>query len=107
MVWTRHMDTSRIQECTRAKIIPYLDLIERLYHLHDYLPSHICDMDETGYSIGKQQSHRVIATTAVWRTFKTGPGRQEWISVIEAVLAIGQPLPPLVITKAAGPFNPC
>ncbi|KYG39827.1 hypothetical protein M433DRAFT_161247, partial [Acidomyces richmondensis BFW] len=57
-------------------------------------------MDESGFAVGTSQSSRVLVNIREDSSWKVISGRQEWITAIECVSAIGVAIPPLVIFKA-------
>ena len=66
----------------------------------------IYNMDETGFGIGTEQSTRVIINQEVLNTrYKTSPGRQEWVSVVECVCADGTAIPPFLIFTGVSGVN--
>ena len=85
---------------------------------HHYPPSHIYNMDETGYAIGSSQSSPCVVTkdplkdgliskkAASGKPTKASAGRQEWVTTLECVSASGRALKPTVIFKAQGQMNP-
>jgi hypothetical protein len=105
-VWSRAINSSRLDGCAESKLDPYLTQVKALYDQHHYPPSHIFNMDKTGFAIGKTKSHQVMVVEGGrGKAFKASPGRQEWITSIECITAAGGVLPPLVIFKAIGAFN--
>ena len=64
-------------------------------------------MDETGFAIGSTQSNRIIVDSTQKVHWKSSPGRQEWVTVIECIDACGgdmdpemESIPPMIIFKA-------
>jgi hypothetical protein len=57
-------------------------------------------MDESGFAIGDSQSSRALVNIREESSWKVIAGRQEWVTAIECVNALGTALPPLVIFKA-------
>jgi hypothetical protein len=58
------------------------------------------NMNETGVEVGEEESARVIIDNRTSQTrYKTHPGRQEWISVVECICADGTAIPPCFIFK--------
>jgi hypothetical protein len=106
------MDKSRIDGCAPEKLSPFYAELKVLLDRHQYPPSNIFNMDETGIAIGTTQSSRVIAFTECERgqpkakkAWKAGSTRGEWMTTIECVSASGIALPPLVILKGTTSFN--
>ena len=57
-------------------------------------------MDETGFGMGVEESSRVIVDSELRTRYKIQPGRQKWVSVVEAICGDGSCLPPFIIFKA-------
>lgn len=63
----------------------------------------IYNMDETGFGIGTEECSRVIIDQSTLRTrYKTNPGQQEWVSVVECICADGTVISPFLIFKGDG-----
>jgi hypothetical protein len=63
----------------------------------------IFNMDETGFLIGTLARARVIIDTkSNTPLYRTNPGRQEWVSVVECICADGSAVSPLFIFKGKG-----
>ena len=59
-------------------------------------PQNIYSMDETGFGIGTDECSRVIIDQSILKTrYKTHPGRQGWVSVVECICADGTTVTPL------------
>jgi hypothetical protein len=78
----------------------WFDAVADLRLAHQYDPSSIYNMDESGFAVGTSQSSRVLVNVRDKVSWKVVSGRQEWVTAIECVSAAGQALPPLVIFKA-------
>ena len=57
-------------------------------------------MDESGCAIGDSQSTRVLVNIREGSNWKVIGDRQEWITAIESINALGVAVPPLIIFKA-------
>ncbi len=63
----------------------------------------IYNMDKTGFAIGTEKCSRVIINQGTLQTrYKTHPGRQEWVSVVECISASSTAIFPLMIFKGQG-----
>jgi hypothetical protein len=63
-------------------------------------PDDIWNFDETGFIMGKIQPKKVVTTAERrGRPKLVQPGNREWVTVIEAVSAEGQSIPPFIIVK--------
>ena len=52
-----------------------------------------------GCSVGTAQTSNVVVDTSVPKAYEAQPGRQEWVTVIECISAIGEKIPPYIIFK--------
>jgi hypothetical protein len=57
-------------------------------------------MDESGFGIGDSQNTRVIVPIKFNHKNNAVPGKQEWVTDIECINAVGEALSPLLIFKA-------
>jgi hypothetical protein len=58
-----------------------------------------------GFSLGTSGRSQIIINSNISRNYKTEPGRQEWITVIEYVFADGSYIEPLIIYKGENLFS--
>ncbi|EIW69778.1 hypothetical protein TREMEDRAFT_30156 [Tremella mesenterica DSM 1558] len=84
-----------------------MSALRNQYH---YLPENIYNMDETGYNIGTTLSSQVMTVaegdkSVKAKVVKAQKGRQEWVTAIKCVSAVGQALPPIIIFKGKAEFN--
>ena len=61
--------------------------------------SNVYNFDESGFSIGTIQAARVIVSLKADSRFQANPGRQEWVTVMEAICTDGSAISPVVIFK--------
>lgn len=59
----------------------------------------VYNMDESGFSIGAIKAGRVVIDKELRTKFQAQPGRQEWVTVIECISAVGINIPSYVIFK--------
>jgi hypothetical protein len=75
-------------------------LIENTIMKYGIQPDDIWNFDETGFIMGKIQPKKVVTTAERrGRPKLVQPGNREWVTVIEAVSAEGQSIPPFIIVK--------
>lgn len=67
---------------------------------HQYGPSQMYNMDESGFAVGASQTSRALVNVRDKTSWKKIQGRQEWITAIELVDAAGVVGPPLLIFKS-------
>ena len=99
-VWTRQIESARYTAVSAGAVQTWFDAVADLRLAHQYDPSSIYNMDESGFAVGTSQSSRVLVNVRDKVSWKVVSGRQEWVTAIECVSAAGQALPPLVIFKA-------
>ena len=99
-VWARKIENARHKAVTKEAITSWFEAVTSLMLQHQYPPSRIYNMDESGFAIGDSQSSRALINIREETSWKVISGRQEWVTAIECVNALGTALPPLVIFKA-------
>jgi hypothetical protein len=99
-VWSRQIEHARYAAASVDVVQTWFDAVTDLRLAHQYDPSSIYNMDESGFAVGTSQSSRVLVNIRDKVSWKVVSGRQEWVTAIECVSAAGQALPPLVIFKA-------
>lgn len=108
-VWTRRIDTSRVQAESIEQLSPWFAEFGAALTKHAYKPENVYNLDETGYHIGMTMASRVIvdlgAKGKVQKAKKSTPGRQEWVTTIECFSAAGIALPPMIIFKGQAAIN--
>jgi hypothetical protein len=99
-VWSRQIEHARYAAARVDVVQTWFVAVTDLRLAHQYDPSSIYNMDESGFAVGTSQSSRVLVNIRDKVSWKVVSGRQEWVTAIECVSAAGQALPPLVIFKA-------
>ena len=99
-IWTCQIESARYTAVSIGAVQTWFDAVADLCLAHQYDPSSIYNMDESGFAVGTSQSSRVLVNVRDKVSWKVVSGRQEWVTAIECVSAAGQALPPLVIFKA-------
>jgi len=99
-IWTRQMDTARFKATNHEGVKRWFDAVTELWLEHQYNPSHVYNMDESGFAVGASQSSRALVNIREASSWKQIGSRQEWITAIECVSASGVLTPPLLIFKA-------
>ena len=67
---------------------------------HQYDPNRVLNVDEVGYSVKESQSSRALVNIHEGSNWKVINGKQEWVTTIECVNALGETLPPMIIFRA-------
>jgi hypothetical protein len=99
-VWARKIENARHKAVTREAVTSWFEAVTSLVVQYQYPPHRIYNMDESGFAIGDSQSSRALVNIREGTSWKVISGRQEWVTAIECVNALGTALPPLVIFKA-------
>jgi hypothetical protein len=97
--YTRSLESARVVGSSYSIVEAYFDALSTLFLENSYLPDDVYNFDESGFAIGTSISTRVLTNTNEKRPRKVVPGRQEWITAIECISALGRALPPLIIYK--------
>jgi len=95
--YTRTIETGRVVGTDYRVIASYFDALSNLYLENSYLPDNIYNFDESGFSLGTSISTKVLTSAKKRTSRKKIPGRQEWVTTIEAISATGRALPPLLV----------
>jgi hypothetical protein len=98
--YSRQLESLRHQEATYEKISQWFSVFRTRFEEQNYELQNVYNMDETGFAVGTTQSTRIIVDSTQKSSWKVTPGKQEWITAIECVNAVGEALSPMVIFKA-------
>ena len=98
--WSRQLEANRHRGTRYSIVDAYFTAISTLFVENNYAPEDIYNVDESGFAIGTSSTSRVLINRRDKEVFKRIPGRQEWITAIECISALGVVLPPLLIFKA-------
>jgi hypothetical protein len=82
MCFSRTIDAVRSTALDFSTIKSYFDNLGELLCEHKYPPSAICNVDETGFSIGSSRKSVVLLDQLNQRQEKKQLGRQEWITCL-------------------------
>jgi hypothetical protein len=99
-VWTRQIERARYDGVNSEALSKWFDAVRALMDEHQYRPSQIYNMDESGFAVGASQTSRALVNVRDKASWKKIQGRQEWITAIEVVDAAGVVGPPLLIFKS-------
>ena len=98
-IYARQMENARFNGATYEVVKSWFDAVASLILEHSYDLRDIWNMDESGFGIGDSQNTRVIVPIK-FNHNKAVPGKQEWVTDIECINAVGEALLPLLIVKA-------
>jgi hypothetical protein len=98
-IWTRQIDAARFKATNHEGVKRWFDAVTELWVEHQYTPSHVYNMDESGFAVGASESSRALVNIREASSWKQIGSRQEWITAIECVSASGVVIPPLLIFK--------
>ena len=99
-VWSRKLERARHAAINSSIVEEWFQAVTSLIVEHQYQPKRIYNMDESGFAIGESQSSRSLVNIREELSWEVIQGRQEWVTAIECINAIGETIPPLVIFKA-------
>jgi hypothetical protein len=97
--FTRPIDALRFEGLEYSKVKSYFDGLSEAIQRERYPPSAIFNVDETGFSLRSIRKSVVLLNKKYKKRGKQQAGRQEWITAIECISAIGVTLPPTLIFK--------
>jgi hypothetical protein len=99
--WTAGMDRSRHNADSTAKYELYFDLLHGKIEEYGVMPANTYNMDEKGFMIGITGRSKRVFSRRQWEKREVREslqdGSREWITVVAAVSAAGDRLPPTVI----------
>lgn len=52
-----------------------------------------------GFAVGEGQTSYVVVDSRLRKRYQASPGRQEWVTALECVSAVGEAIPPFIIFK--------
>lgn len=93
------IEAARLKETTKEAIENWFDQYTEAIAEHKILDENKYNMDETGNSIGAIKGAHVVVDKTLQTKYQAHPGRQEWVTAVECVSAVGQSIPPLIIFK--------
>jgi hypothetical protein len=99
-VYSRALDASRFEGVNYPVVNAYFDALTDLFLENSYPSDAIFNVDETGFALGTTLPSKVLIKRGDTTAFKKISGRQEWITAIECIGALGVALPLLLIFKA-------
>ncbi|SPC60899.1 uncharacterized protein UHOD_11186 [Ustilago sp. UG-2017b] len=98
--YSHKMDAARVQATSDPSVVEaYFDVLEKTIAKYMILPKNIFNMNKTGFLIGQSQCQYIIVPRENGKNqcFRSQPGNQETITVIECIGAQGTKPPPMVI----------
>jgi hypothetical protein len=84
-VWTRQIERARYDGVNSEIMSAWFDAVRALLNEHQYGPSHIYNMDESGSAVFTGQTSRALVNVRHKSSWKKIQGRPEWITTIEVV----------------------
>jgi hypothetical protein len=100
-VFARQLEASRRDGASYENVKRWFDAVASLYEQHHYSPSNIWNFDESGFGVGEEQVMKVLTFLDTKQQERVIAGKQEWVTDIECINAVGEALPPLLIFKGA------
>jgi DDE superfamily endonuclease/helix-turn-helix, Psq domain len=99
--FNRRYDYQRAQCEDLVLIQGWFELLRNTIAKYGITDADIYNFDETGFMMGVISTAMVVTSSEkVGRAKAKQPGNREWVTVIQAINAIGWSLPPFVVVKA-------
>ncbi len=111
--WTTSLECCRAKALNRTQVSKFFQILKDVVMEFDILPSNIYNMDKKGVQLGIGKRTLALVDRDQKTIHQIENGDRELVTVIEAVSADGQSLPPSVIFKGKrrnlewGRNNPC
>jgi hypothetical protein len=103
--WTNGIDAPRHRADSGLKYKQYYDLLHGKMHEHDVQPQHTYNMDERGFMIGVTGRTKRVFSRRQWERKEVRDtlqdGSREWITLLAAICADGEVLPPGLLYQSA------
>jgi hypothetical protein len=103
--WTTAMDRTRHKSDSLLNYELYFDLLHSKIEKYDVKPHNIVNMDEKGFIMGKLNCSERVFSRQMWEakevTATLQDGSREWITLLAAIRADGEMLPPGLIYASA------
>lgn len=88
-IWSRQIENARHTAVSVGAVQTWFDAVADLRLAHQYDPSSIYNMDESGFAVETSQSSRMLVNFRDKVSWKVVSGRQEWVTAIECKLGDG------------------
>jgi hypothetical protein len=98
-IYARQLEHARKEGASYEHVERWFDAVVSKYVEHQYRPSDIWNMDESGFGIGEEQTMKVLVYLDSTQKHKVIGGKQEWVTAVECINAAGEALAPLLIFK--------
>jgi hypothetical protein len=99
-IYSRALDARRFEGVNYPVVNAYFDALTDLFLKNSYPSNVIFNIDKTSFALSTTLPSKVLIRRGDTRAFKKISGRQEWITAIECIRALGVALPLLLIFKA-------
>ena len=93
------IEMSRMKDTSMEVLQHWFNSFQSTVEFHTIERKNVYNMDETGFSIGQIDASRVLINKELRIKYQASPGRQEWVTAIEAICPDGTAIPPLIIFK--------
>jgi len=98
MKWNCKFHSQRARCEDPVAINAWFKLVDETRQSYGILNEDTYNFDETGFMIGVAATSKVVTSSdTVGRAIAIQPGNREWVTVIEAINALGWLLPPFII----------
>lgn len=79
--------------------------LKQVIALYDVLPKNTYNMDEKGFMMGQAAKVKVICKAGRKNPRLTHSGNRTWVTVIEAISAVGVVIPPMIINQGTAHYK--
>lgn len=93
------IEMNRMKDTSLEVLQHWFNSFQLTVEFHKIELKNVYNMDESGFSIGQIEASRVLINKELRIRYQASPGRQEWVTAIEAICPDGTVIPPLIIFK--------
>lgn len=101
--WSKALDACRKDAHSEEIVTRWFDLYKETVDKYNIKQENQWNMDEKGFAMGVLNSQKVVCLKSDLKKYALQPGSREWVSLIEAVSAIGKKLSIYCIFSAKHP----
>ena len=98
-ITTKPISRQRTTAHDKSVVIDWFKQYTQYIHKHSIQPSHIWNMDETGFRVGIPGGEQVLVPVGVHELYTPSPENRSSVTVVEAVSATGEVIPPVLIIQ--------
>lgn len=92
--WTYQTESVRHNAVNAEAVKRWFDAFTELFLEYQYTPEQVHNMDESGFAVVTSQTSRALVKVREKSSWRVVHGRQEWITAIKRISAVGEALAP-------------